>query len=100
MINQPPVFVLGEKVGQKVYPPGTGMHAGPTTGQSIPPGMMPYNAQAMVAQQNANMEMLERRRDRERAREAAANVGSPLIFIGHFANSILASASRGRRFSG
>jgi len=73
MINQPPVFVLGEKVGQKVFPPGTGMHAGPTTGQPIPPGMMPYNAQAMVAQQNANMEMLERRRERERAREAAAN---------------------------
>ncbi len=84
MINQPPVFVLGEKVGQKVFPPGAGMHAGPTTGQSMPPGMMPFNPQAMVAQQNANMEMLERRRERERAREAAANVSLSLIFIGLF----------------
>ena len=84
MINQPPVFVLGEKVGQKVFPPGAGMHAGPATGQSMPPGMMPFNPQAMVAQQNANMEMLERRRERERAREAAANVSLSLIFIGLF----------------
>jgi len=73
MINQPPVFVLGEKVGQKVFPPGAGMHTTPTPGQSIPQGMMPFNPQAMVAQQNANMEMLERRRERERQREAATN---------------------------
>ena len=74
MINQPPVFVLGEKVGQKVFPPGASMHTAPTPGQSIPQGMMPFNPQAMVAQQNANMEMLERRRERERQREAATNV--------------------------
>ncbi|KAF8635976.1 hypothetical protein AX15_000140 [Amanita polypyramis BW_CC] len=76
MINQPPVFVLGERTGQKVFQPGTAaMHGapGPAPTPSIPPGMMPFNAQAMVAQQNANMEMLERRRERERAREAAAN---------------------------
>ncbi|KAF8736035.1 hypothetical protein AX14_000979 [Amanita brunnescens Koide BX004] len=71
LINQPPVFVLGEKVGQKVYPPGASIHAGPAPGQPIPTGMMPFNPQAMVAQQNANMEMLERRRERERQREAA-----------------------------
>lgn len=50
------------------------MHTAPTPGQSIPQGMMPFNPQAMVAQQNANMEMLERRRERERQREAATNV--------------------------
>ncbi|KAK2459682.1 hypothetical protein APHAL10511_008327 [Amanita phalloides] len=73
MINQPPVFVLGEKAGQKVFPPGAAMHGSAGPGQPIPPGMMPFNPQAMVAQQNANLEMLERRRERERAREAAAN---------------------------
>ncbi|KAH7927673.1 hypothetical protein BV22DRAFT_263416 [Leucogyrophana mollusca] len=67
-INDPPVFVMGEKAGQKVYPPGTapapqGMPSG------APPGPMPpiaMNQQAMLAQQNSNMEALERRRERER----------------------------------
>ncbi|KAM6494099.1 hypothetical protein JOM56_010460 [Amanita muscaria] len=78
MINQPPVFVLGEKAGQKAFPPGAApMHGGgpPGGGQPMPPGMMPFSPQAMVAQQNANMELIERRREREqRAREAAVPV--------------------------
>jgi hypothetical protein len=76
MINQPSVFVLGEKAGQKVFPPGATapMHGGQPGGQPMPSNMMPFSPQTMVAQQNANMEMLERRRERDRAREAAVNV--------------------------
>ena len=60
------------------------MHPAPTPGQSIPQGMMPFNPQAMVAQQNANMEMLERRRDRERQREAATNVSLKQVLLDFF----------------
>ncbi|KAF8630948.1 hypothetical protein AX17_005305 [Amanita inopinata Kibby_2008] len=79
MITEPPVFVMGEKAGQKVFPQGGPMHGTPPAGQQITPGGgmgmgMPFNPQAMVARQNSNMEMLERRRERERAHEQAGNV--------------------------
>lgn len=87
------MFVIGEKVGQKVYPPGGGpgpamggmgnigmggmqpgmgnMVGGPMGGMAGGPG---YSQQAHLAQQNANMEMLEARR---REREMAARGGPP-----------------------
>jgi Fungal domain of unknown function (DUF1750) len=72
VVNEPSVYIAGDKMGQKVYASGTGpMHGIPP---SIPPMQqpgMPMNftqQQAMVAQQNNNMEMLERRREQERAR--------------------------------
>ncbi|RDB14897.1 SWI/SNF and RSC complexes subunit ssr4 [Hypsizygus marmoreus] len=66
-VNEPSVYVSGDKVGQKIYAPG-----------SAPPPPMPMNMgpmqhQAMVAQQNTNMEMLERRREQERARQRSAS---------------------------
>ncbi|KAG9308472.1 hypothetical protein JVU11DRAFT_11814 [Chiua virens] len=93
-ITEPSVFVLGDKVGQKVYPSSAGPPPAPgpmgmnhqgmgmnQPGMGMPPqamnpqamGMnqqgMGMNPQAMLAQQNSNMESLERRRERERARE-------------------------------
>ncbi|KAG6850215.1 hypothetical protein H0H93_016394 [Arthromyces matolae] len=68
----------GEKMGQKVYPSGTPMQSSAPAMQQ--PGM-PMNLaqqQAMVAQQNTNMELLEqRRREQERARAQAAAGGRP-----------------------
>ncbi|CAA7261473.1 unnamed protein product [Cyclocybe aegerita] len=79
-LNEPSVYVAGEKQGQKMYPPGMGpgaMHAGGGGPASMAPGAMgmPMNfsqQQAMLAQQNSQMEALERRRERERERERAA----------------------------
>ncbi|KAF5382783.1 hypothetical protein D9615_002756 [Tricholomella constricta] len=74
IVNEPAVYVSGEKMGQKVYPPG----AAPMQSAAPPmqqPGM-PMNftqQQAMVAQQNTNMEMLERRREQERARNRSSS---------------------------
>jgi hypothetical protein len=72
-INEPPMYVAGEKMGQKVYPPGVGpIHGGPSN--MVPPtigmGMNFNQQQAMLAQQNNNMEALEqRRRERERQQQ-------------------------------
>ena len=68
-VNEPAIFVMGERQGQKVYsgqegptmPPGSG-RPGMTYG--IPGMPIPGNPQAMLAQQNSNMEALERRRQR------------------------------------
>ncbi|CAL1713720.1 unnamed protein product [Somion occarium] len=72
--NEPHVYVIGDKTGQKVYPQGMG---GPPAERqpSIPPAAMgpmgmnyPMNAQAMLAQQNSRMEAMERNaRERERS---------------------------------
>lgn len=100
-ITEPPVYVMGDKAGQKVYPPsagppppqgpmgmspqGMGMNQ-PGMGmapQGMNPQAMGMNAQgismtpqAMLAQQNSNMESLERRRERERARERSGSMGA------------------------
>jgi hypothetical protein len=73
-VTEPAVYVLGDKYGQKVYPPGTG----PTSqGMNMAPGMpgmpmsMGMNPQAMLAQQNSTMELLERRRAQERQAQRA-----------------------------
>jgi len=98
-ITEPSVYVMGEKAGQKVYPPSAGppppqgpMGMNPQAMGMNQPGMgMPQQGmnpqamgmspqgmgmapQAMLAQQNSNMESLERRRERERAREQSGNM--------------------------
>lgn len=80
--TEPSVYVMGDKMGQKVYAPGTGpMHGGPSTAPPMPPMQqpgMPMNfsqQQAMVGQQNNSMEMLERRREAERARARSGSTG-------------------------
>lgn len=76
-VNEPSVYVTGEKAGTKVYPQGgPQMHGGPGGPASMPPttiglGMNLNQQQAMIAQQNNTMESLERRRERERERERA-----------------------------
>ncbi|KAF8798883.1 hypothetical protein BYT27DRAFT_7121926 [Phlegmacium glaucopus] len=76
-VNEPSVYVTGEKAGTKVYPPGgPQMHGGAGGPASMPPttiglGMNLNQQQAMIAQQNNTMESLERRRERERERERA-----------------------------
>lgn len=90
-INEPPMFVIGDKAGQKVYPPGSSMH-GPSSAPPMPPtgigmGMNMSQQQAMLAHQNSNMEMLERRREREREqnRNRSGSTGgvsrAPLNFL-------------------
>ncbi|KAK7025540.1 hypothetical protein VNI00_015893 [Paramarasmius palmivorus] len=77
-ITDPPVYVGGDKAGQKVYPPGSVPPQGP---MGAVPGGMPMNfqqQQAMLAQQNNSMEMLERRRERERAR-AGSTARPPMM---------------------
>lgn len=100
-LTEPPVYVMGEKTGQKVYPPSAGppppqgpMGMNPQgmgmaqPGMGIAPQAMNPQAmgmaaqgigmtpQAMLAQQNSNMESLERRRERERARERSGSTGT------------------------
>ncbi|KAJ8520873.1 hypothetical protein ONZ45_g2395 [Pleurotus djamor] len=71
-INEPPIYVAGERMGQKVFPNMAQMP--PNAPNNMPnlhggmPGMPPnmpggFNrqAQAMMAQQNSNMDALERR---------------------------------------
>ena len=68
-INEPAVFVVGHRQGEKVFGPiGAApippQGAGPNFG--MPPMGMPGNPQAMLAHQNSNMDALERRAQRER----------------------------------
>ncbi|KIK91962.1 hypothetical protein PAXRUDRAFT_830405 [Paxillus rubicundulus Ve08.2h10] len=92
-ITEPPMYVMGDKVGQKAYPPGAGPPPpqGPRgmnpqamgmnqqgmspQAMGMSPQTMGMNPQAMIAQQNNNMEALERRRERERARERSGSMG-------------------------
>ncbi|KAF8967124.1 hypothetical protein BDZ97DRAFT_1656982 [Flammula alnicola] len=81
-VNEPAVFVTGEKSGQKVYPPGVGPMHGGSGPSNMPPatigiGMNFNQQQAMLAQQNSNMEALERRRERERQQERASQRNDP-----------------------
>lgn len=73
-LNEPPVYVMGERQGQKVLPNPAGMSGQvpiPPPGNRAlnygMPGMgMPANPQAMLAQQNSNMDVLARRAQRDR----------------------------------
>ncbi|KAG6841024.1 hypothetical protein C0991_002572 [Blastosporella zonata] len=76
IVNEPSIYVAGDKMGQKVYPPGAPMQSAVPSMQQ--PGMpMNFNQQqAMVAQQNNNMDLLEQRR-REQEQRARAQAGGP-----------------------
>lgn len=75
-INEPAVYILGERQGQKVFPggaPGSGAPGMPERAPSMQ-GLPPFgNPQAMLAQQNSQMEALERRTQRERDRSASVS---------------------------
>ncbi|KAI0775555.1 hypothetical protein BD413DRAFT_529374 [Trametes elegans] len=88
-VNEPPMYVMGEKQGQKVYPGGGGQGQGRASAAERPvpgeigigygmPGLgMAGNPQALLAHQNSNMEALEKRGLRDRsgsmnARQAAS----------------------------
>ncbi|PSR70908.1 hypothetical protein PHLCEN_2v13222 [Hermanssonia centrifuga] len=75
--NEPAVYVMGERQGQKLYPnaPG-GIPPGADRMQPMPPSAIGAgfgNPQAMLAQQSNNMEALERRSQRERDRSGSVN---------------------------
>ncbi|KAH9010461.1 hypothetical protein EDB85DRAFT_2050407 [Lactarius pseudohatsudake] len=72
--NEPAVFVLGERQGQRIPagPIAAGMPPNVGVGVGIGVGGRP-DAQAMLAQQNREMEALERRSQRERS--ASMNPG-------------------------
>lgn len=80
--NEPAVFVLGDRQGQKVYAnaPGQGGMGGQERGQPMPSGPMGMgfsNSQAMLAQQNSAMDALERRNRAERERSGGMASVSP-----------------------
>ena len=72
--NEPAVFVLGERQGQRVppsgpvggMPPNVGVGVGAGVGVGVGVGGRP-DAQAMLVQQNREMEALDRRSQRERS---------------------------------
>jgi hypothetical protein len=109
-VNEPSVYVTGEKAGAKVYPPGgPQMHGGPPGPPSIPPttiglGMNFNQQQAMISQQNNAMESLERRRERERerARDRTGNTAGVSVHFQSISqqtaySAIAAPAARRRR---
>ncbi|KAF9783168.1 hypothetical protein BJ322DRAFT_1008233 [Thelephora terrestris] len=76
-VNLPAVYIAGDKVGQKVLQ-GT---AGGPPGVPPPMGMgypVPATTQSMLAQQNRQMEALERRNAEQRAR-GSMNAVCPLL---------------------
>ncbi|KAJ6485764.1 hypothetical protein C8R45DRAFT_997798 [Mycena sanguinolenta] len=72
--NEPAVYVVGEKAGQKVFPPGAGPQPGGMG--NMPMGMGGFNPQQAMAQQNNSMALLERRREQEQRARAAAAAGN------------------------
>ncbi|KAJ7282056.1 hypothetical protein C8J57DRAFT_1299320 [Mycena rebaudengoi] len=71
-VNEPSVYVMGDKQGQKVYNPATGPPPPPGGMGGMPMGMN-FTPQQLVAQQNSSMALLERRREQEqRARTGNA----------------------------
>lgn len=79
-VSEPLVFVAGERQGQKVPPSGQP----PQPHHPVPP----FNAQAMLAQQNSNMEALERRAREQRGRERSGSMGQ-VWFQYTFASNVL-----------
>ena len=78
-VNEPAIYVMGERQGQKVYPNAGGPGPVPIPPAGDRPGMnygmpgmgMPGNQQAMLAHQNSSMEALERRGQRDRGQSMA-----------------------------
>ncbi|KAM5536932.1 hypothetical protein V8D89_009479 [Ganoderma adspersum] len=87
-VNEPAIYVMGERQGQKVFPGGGGpgpmpMAPGADRGGMNYPGMppmgMPRNAQGMLAHQNSQMEALERRAQRDRGMSVAQRPGARVV---------------------
>ncbi|KAI0694700.1 hypothetical protein C8Q76DRAFT_685417 [Earliella scabrosa] len=84
-VNEPAIYVMGERQGQKVYPNAGGPGPVPIPPAGDRPGMnygmpgmgMPGNQQAMLAHQNSSMEALERRGQRDRGQSMAMRAGVP-----------------------
>ncbi|KAH9850151.1 hypothetical protein C2E23DRAFT_326816 [Lenzites betulinus] len=91
-VNEPAVYVMGEKQGQKVFPgpnvPGAGRVPSVVDRAPAPdmgmgygmPGMsVPGNPQALLAHQNSNMDALEKRalRDRSASMSSRQAAGRP-----------------------
>ncbi|KAJ7132252.1 hypothetical protein C8R44DRAFT_698632 [Mycena epipterygia] len=79
VFNEASVFVMGDKAGQKIYPPGAGPQGGPGGMGGMPMGMNFNPQQAMVAQQNSNMGMMDRRREQEQRARAGSNARPPRV---------------------
>lgn len=111
-VNEPAVYVMGEKQGQKVFPGGgSGAGRGPSAVDRAPPpdmgmgygmpGMnVPGNPQALLAHQNSNMEALEKRaiRDRSGSMNSVSRLKSRLDWCLYDAAPSRGSSGR-RRFS-
>jgi len=82
--NEPALFVMGEKAGQKTYPPGHPMHGQPyhPVAQGGMGGGMGggIGMRDVLAQQNRDMEALERR-GRERARGMPPGAGPQSVGV-------------------
>lgn len=91
VFNEPAVYVVGDKAGQKVYPPGAGPQTGGMGG--MPMGMGFNSQQAMVARQNSDMALLERRREQEQRARAGSNAVSRICNFCAVLNSLAASGS-------
>ncbi|THH29359.1 hypothetical protein EUX98_g4812 [Antrodiella citrinella] len=87
--NEPAVYVIGEKMGQKVYPNQGGPPSGPPMERqpSMPSGAMGQmgmsygmggNPAALLAQQNQNIEAMERRQ-RERSGSTNQRGAAPRV---------------------
>lgn len=88
--NEPAVFVLGERQGQRIPAGGPiagGMPPNVGVGVGIGVGGRP-DAQAMIAQQNREMEALERRSQRERSASMNPVPVRPSRLCGHVASFI------------
>lgn len=100
---------MGDKAGQKAFPPGTALPPSQAPiGMGLPPmgvnqqsaiganhGMATQginaqgmNAQGMIAQQNNALDVLERRRERERGRERSGSMSAvqSSYFLKSYAN--------------
>ncbi|KZP09124.1 hypothetical protein FIBSPDRAFT_1052009 [Athelia psychrophila] len=82
-VSEPPLYVIGDKVGQKAYPAGAPAHgqqpqmgAGPGGGMGgMGGGVGQIGMQNMLAQQNREMEALERRGGQRQGRGMAPGPG-------------------------
>ena len=69
-LNEPAIFVIGPRQGQKVYPNGNAPAPLPGPDRGMPPIGF-GDQQAMLAQRNNAMEALERRNRAERERSSS-----------------------------
>ena len=70
-INEPGIFVVGDKIGRQAHHPNQLQGSSDLQAKAIGFGGM-GNPQAMLAQQNSNLEALERRNPRDRSTSLTA----------------------------